>query len=53
MEDRISGQLQYCHKACCKKDGYHGRQTLIVGKEYTVEMCFLDKQTWHMTMFQE
>ena len=49
MEDGISRQLQYYSKACCEKDGYHGKQALIVGKEYTVEICFLDEQTWHMT----
>jgi len=25
MEDRISRELQHCHKICCEKDGSHGR----------------------------
>jgi len=49
MEDEIPGWLQHCYKACCEKGGYCGRQALIVGKECTVEMCFLDEWTWPMT----
>ena len=49
MEDGIPRQLQHCCKACCKKGGHHGRQALIIGKECTIEMCFLDEWTWHMT----
>jgi len=51
MKDRIPRWLQYCHKVCCEKDGYHGRHALIVGKEYTVEMCFLDEWTCHITQY--
>ena len=29
LEDRIPGGLQYCHKTCCKKSGYCGRQTCM------------------------
>ena len=50
MEDGIPGQLQYHHKAYYKKSDCHRRQALIVSKEYTVEMCFPDEQTWHMTV---
>jgi len=40
MEDRIPGWLQQYYKACCEKGGHCKRQALIVGKEYTIEMCF-------------
>ena len=43
VEDGIPRGLQHCHKICCKKGGYYKRQALIVGKEYTMEMCFLDE----------
>ena len=52
MEDEISGQLQHYYKTCCEKGSCCGRQALIVGKEYTVEMCFLDEWTWPMTALQ-
>ena len=48
MEDRIPKWFQHCHKVCCKKGGHCRRWALIVGKECTVEMCFLDEWTWHM-----
>jgi len=38
MEDGISRWLHHHCKACCEKDGCHGRQTLIVGKECTMEI---------------
>ena len=34
---------------CCEKDSYHRRWTLIVSKEYTTEMCFLDEWAWYIT----
>jgi len=49
MKDGISRWFQHHLKACCEKGGCHGRWALIVGKECTVEMCFPDKWTWHMT----
>ncbi len=48
MEDGIPGWLHHCHKAYYEKDGYYGRQTLIVDKECTTEMYFLDEQTWYI-----
>ena len=30
IEDRILRWLQYCHKTCYKKDGYHGRQACMI-----------------------
>jgi len=45
IEDRISRWLQYHHKVCFKKGGCHERQALIIGKECTMEMCFLDEWT--------
>ena len=50
MKDRIPRWLHYCHEACCKKGGRHGRQALIVDKECTVEICFPDEWTWHMIL---
>jgi len=49
MEDGIPGWLYYCHEVCCKKGGHHGRQACIVDNKYTIEICFPDKWTWHMT----
>ena len=43
MEDGIPGWLQHYYKACCKKSGHYGRQALIVGKECTAEICFLNE----------
>ena len=50
MEDRISRQLQHCSKVCCEKGSCRGRQALIVDKKCTVEICFPDEWTWHMTV---
>jgi len=50
MEDRIPRWLQHHYKMCCKKGGCCRRQALIVGKEYTAEICFLDEWTWHITV---
>ena len=52
MEDRIPGQLECYLEVCCEKDGRYRRWALIVGKECTVKMCFLDEWTWHMTILQ-
>jgi len=41
--------LQHHLKVCCEKGGHHGRQALIIDKECTTEMCFLDEWTWPMT----
>ena len=30
MEDRISGELQHCHKTYCEKGGHRGRQAYRV-----------------------
>jgi len=43
VEDKIPRWLQHHYKVCYEKDGYYGRQALIIGKEYTIEMCFPDK----------
>ena len=43
MEDRIPGWLHHHHKMCYEKGGCYRRQALIVDKEYTTEMCFLDE----------
>jgi len=43
MEDRIPRWLQHYCKACCEKGGCCGRWAFIVGKEYTMEMCFPDE----------
>jgi len=40
--------LQHHLKVCCEKGGHHGRQALIIDKECTTEMCFLDEWTWPM-----
>ena len=29
IEDGIPGGLQHCHKTCCEKGGYHGRQACM------------------------
>ena len=50
MENRIPELLQHRCKVCCEKGSCHGRQALIVGKECIMEICFLDEQTWHMTV---
>ena len=43
IEDGIPRWLQYYHKVYCKIDGHCGRQTLIVGKECTMKICFPDE----------
>ena len=53
MEDRIPRWLHHHHKTCYEKGGCHRRQALIVDKEYTTEMCFLDEWTWHMTLISK
>jgi len=30
VEDRISRELQYCHKMCCEKGGCHKRWACII-----------------------
>jgi len=30
MEDRIPRGLQHCHKMCCEKGDYYGRQACII-----------------------
>ena len=40
----------------CKKDGYHRRQNFLdqmLTRSITMEMCFLDGWTWHMTTAQQ
>ena len=51
MENRIPGWLYHCHEVCCEKDSHCERWALIVDKEYTAEMYFLDKWTWHITCY--
>ena len=51
MEDGISRWLHHRCEVCCEKGDRHGRQALIVDKECTVEICFPDEWTWHMTVF--
>ena len=30
IEDGIPGGLQYCHKMCCEKGGYHERRVCMI-----------------------
>ena len=45
MEDGISRWLHHRCEVCCEKGDCHGRQALVVDKEYTMEMYFPDKWT--------
>ena len=50
MKDKIPRWLYHHCEMCYEKGGCCGRQALIFDKEYTMEICFPDKWTWHMTI---
>jgi len=50
MEDKIPRWLQHCHKTCCKKDGYHGRQACMIWRWFHCRDIISEQVDLHMTL---